>query len=63
MLRITDDTTDSSGVTTFYFSDGTTLKAVQAHHVSRAPFIPKDEVTAQQRDLVKSWSNCELLAK
>jgi hypothetical protein len=63
MLRIKDDTTDSSGVTTFYFSDGTTLKAVQDTSVSRTPFTAQQAVTSVQQDLVKSWSNCELLAK
>ena len=60
MLKIIDDTTNAQNVTTFYFNDRTTLKAVQDTSVARTPFIAVNAFNFEQGLLVKKWSNCEL---
>ncbi len=62
MLKIIDDTTNAQNVTTFYFNDRTTLKAVQDTSVARTPFIAQCRVTSEQQSLVKQYSNCVLIA-
>jgi hypothetical protein len=63
MLRIIDDTTNNSNVTTFEFNNGDTIDAIQSHGTQGAPFIAQCKVTQEQQALVKQYSNCVLIAR